>query len=160
MDLIAQRAAREDRVRDLHDASEAILAIERLHQLIADLLDAERLEQGLFALRRTPVDLVTLTRETAGLLHDSTEIRVHTPGEVNILADPSKLRQALENLITDSVQHSPPGKRVAVTVESERQAAAERAIVTMADQGGGTPPERIPPCSSVTNPGMAPTFWA
>jgi two-component system OmpR family sensor kinase len=144
MDLIAQRAAREDRARDLRDASEAILAIERLHQLIADLLDAERLEQGLFALRRTSVDLVTLTRETAGLLHDSTEIRVHTSGAVNILADPSKPRQALENLITNAVQHSPPGKPVAMTVEAERQAGAERAIVTIGDQGPGIPPERMP----------------
>lgn len=144
VDLISKRADRENRGRDLRDAKEAILAIERLNQLITDLLDAERLDQGLFTLRLAPVELVRMARETAEMLHGSSKIHVRAAGEISILADASRLRQALENVITNAVQHSPPGKPVTVTVEVERHAGGEWAIVTIADEGPGIPPDRIP----------------
>lgn len=144
IDLISQRAGRENRRRDLREATEAILAIERLQQLVSNLLDTERLEHGLFTMRPARLDLVRLTRETAGSLNGTTEIRVRASGEVTVLADPSRLRQALENVITNGVQHSPAGEPVTVTVKAERRAGKEWAVVTVADEGPGIPPDRIP----------------
>src|SRR5215207_6109231 len=64
IDLLQRRARREDRPRDLRDVEEAARAVDRVVALVADLLESSRLEHGLFALNRQPVDFVDLVRET------------------------------------------------------------------------------------------------
>ena len=77
IDLLQRRARREDRPRDLRDVEEAARAVDRVVSLVADLLDSSRLEQGLFALNRQPVDFVDLVRETcAALTTNTVPIRV------------------------------------------------------------------------------------
>ena len=68
IDLIRRRARREGRERDLRDADEAATALDRFGRLIADLLDAGRLDHGLFQVDAKPVDLAALVRETAAAL--------------------------------------------------------------------------------------------
>ena len=77
IDLLRRRARREDRPRDLRDIEEAARAVDRVVSLVADLLDSSRLEQGLFALNRQPVDFADLVRETcAALATNTVPIRV------------------------------------------------------------------------------------
>jgi signal transduction histidine kinase len=52
-----RRARREGRERDLRDADEAASALDHFGRLITDLLDASRLDQGLFQVDVRPVDL-------------------------------------------------------------------------------------------------------
>ena len=80
IDLLRRRARREDRTRDLRDVEEAARAVDRVVSLVADLLDSSRLEQGLFALNRQPVDFADLVRETcAALATNTVPIRVDVP---------------------------------------------------------------------------------
>lgn len=81
-------------------------------------------------------------------------------GTVNILlrvsdeliaqVDPSRLRQALENVIANALAHSPKGVPVLVEVTSEKRLRAEGpgeeewAIITIQDQGPGIPAELLP----------------
>src|SRR5215211_751672 len=109
IDLLQRRALRENRQRDLRDVEEATRAVDRVVSLVADLLDSSRLEQGLFALNRQPVDFVDLVRETcAALTTNTVPIRVDITREDIVLAvDPNRIRQALENVLSNAIKFSP-----------------------------------------------------
>ena len=146
IDLLKRRARREDRQRDLRDIEEAARAVDRVVALVADLLDSSRLEQGLFALNRQPVDLVDLVRETcAALKTNCMPIRVEVSDQDVVLAmDPNRIRQALENLLSNAIRFSPAGAAVVVELDVDSSGAESWAVVTVTDQGPGIPPELFP----------------
>ena len=65
LDFVARHVQRGNAPGALRSQAAAVAAVARLSRLIGDLLDAARLEQGLFALAPLPLDLAELTRETA-----------------------------------------------------------------------------------------------
>jgi two-component system, OmpR family, sensor kinase len=145
IDMLRRRANREDRARDLRDAEEAARAVDRVVALVADLLDSSRLEQGLFALDRQPVNLADLVQETcAALATDTVPIRVDAYFSVVLAGDANRIRQALENVLSNAIKYSPPGTPVDVEVDVESGDAGHWAVVTVADQGPGIPPELFP----------------
>ena len=146
IDLLRRRARREDRQRDLRDIEEAARAVNRVVALVADLLDSSRLEQGLFTLDRQPVDLVDLVRETcAALATNSVPIRVDVSDQDVVLAmDSNRIRQALENLLSNAIRFSPAGAAVVVKLDIESAGAESWAVVTVTDQGPGISPELFP----------------
>lgn len=109
LDLMRRRAAREDRERDVADAREALVAVARLGQLIRNLLDAGRLEGGIFTLALQPANLADLVKDTAALWRSpSTPVEVRAPDELVAQADPPRLQQVLENILANAVRYSPP----------------------------------------------------
>ena len=145
IDLIRRRARREGRERDLQDADDAARAVDRFGRLIADLLDAARLEQGIFALDPRPVDVTGVTRETARAFETGIPpIRVEGPEEVVACVDADRVRQALANLLANAVKHSPRDAPVTVGVEEVVGEGDRWAVVTVADRGPGIPPELQP----------------
>lgn len=64
-----------------------------------------------------------------------------------VLADPLRLRQALDNLIANAVGHSAPGAEIAVGVRSD----GARLLLSVADRGEGIPPEAL---ARVFEPGV------
>ncbi|CCF82415.1 Sensor protein (fragment) [Nitrolancea hollandica Lb] len=143
--MIRQRAHRDHRTRDLRDAIEAAAALDRLKRMISDLLDAGRLEQGLFTVTPIPVDLAPLVRETASAMRTpATDIQIHVFREVIVKADPERIRQALENLLNNAVQHAPPGTPVVVALNTARQDGRMWATITVRDQGPGIPADILP----------------
>ena len=145
VDLIRRRASRDDRPADVADAEASILALDRAINMISDLLDLARLEQGIFALRPQAVDLAGLARETADALRTgSAEIRVEADREVTVVADPERIRQLLENLLANAIRHAPERSSIVVRITSETRTDGEWALVGVADQGPGVPPDVLP----------------
>ncbi len=145
LELICSRARREHRRDYLHDAEEMARTVDRLGRSIAHLLDAARIQQGLLAINPRPLDLAALVRETAETFRSpDVPIRVRTPEELPISADPGRLRQVLENLLTNARRHSPKGQPVAVEITAETRDGARWAVVTVTDRGPGVPPEVLP----------------
>lgn len=137
--LLRQRAERERRPLDQRDAEAALRSVDRLVGVLSDLLDVGRIDQGLFTLDRIPVDLVALVREAvaAGQLPDRA-VSLEAPPELVLLGDPAKLRQAVDNVLSNSVKFAPPATAVRVSVRLD---AAERtAVLAIADQGPGMEP--------------------
>ena len=113
--------------------------------MIADLLDTSRLEQGIFTLTPMLVDLAALARETAATLQTAEdEIVVRTPDELPIEVDPQRMRQVLENLLSNARKHSPDGVAVILEVTTETRDDGRWAIVTVRDAGPGIAPELLP----------------
>lgn len=145
IDMLRRRVRRENGDRDLQDINEAARAVERFSHLINDLLDAGRLEQGLFVANVHSVDLAELARETARVFETPrTRIQVNAPEELVISADPDRIRQALENLLSNAAKHSPAGEEIVVEVRTETGDDDEVSVVTVADQGPGIPSDLMP----------------
>ena len=145
LQLIGRRARQDERHRDLHDLSAAQAVLDRLQRLIADLLDSARLEQGIFQLSAEPLNLALLTRDVArDLAVPEVAIRMRGPDELVVVADPQRLRQALENLLANAIRHSPEDGAVEVELAAERREVGAWAVLSVADQGPGIPPEVRP----------------
>jgi two-component system, OmpR family, sensor kinase len=137
--LLRQRAQREHRDTDLRDADAALRSLERLVHVLTDLLDVGRIDQGLFEVERRPLDLVALLGEASAAMQlpDRT-IAVEAPPELVMDGDATKLRQAFDNVLSNSAKYSPSGGtvRVDVRLEPDRRAA----VIAVSDDGPGMDP--------------------
>jgi signal transduction histidine kinase len=116
----------------------------RLSELLNDLLDLERIEQGAIELRRENVELNELL-ETQSFLYsaqsDKHEIDVDVPDEpVVVRGDRDRLAQVLGNLLSNAIKYSPGGGTVTVAASRSRA----RARVSVRDQGLGIPADQQP----------------
>ncbi|HEX9988618.1 MAG TPA: GAF domain-containing sensor histidine kinase [Chloroflexia bacterium] len=145
LSLISTRAHREGREPDIEDAEAATRSVRRLNTLVTDLLDVARLDQGIFALSRQPMDLVPLLRETVGVVHTGKlDTILRAPDELRVDADPQRIKQALENLIANALRHSPKGVPIVIDVASEKRDDGKWATIDVCDEGQGIAPELMP----------------
>jgi len=140
--LLRARANSEKRKDDLRDADIALKGLERLNQLITDLLDVARLDQGIFQIDPQPVNLGELTREIAKAISTPEhELLVDVANDAVVSADPRRIRQCLENLAANAVQHSPDGAPVRVLVHTNRHDEKQWGVVEVHNEGPGIPDE-------------------
>lgn len=150
LQLLRRRYEQEQRQRDSQEIQHVLASVERLHGLIRNLLDAARLEQGLFTVEPQECDLTALVRETVELLHTpATPMHIQAPAHVIVQADPERLRQVLENLLSNALQHSPPDASISIALHVERQPINDDriedwAVLAIEDQGEGIPSELLP----------------
>lgn len=145
IDLLRRQATRDERGEYVRMADEAGRAVGRIEHLIGDLLDTARLERGILALATRPVDLVALIDDVAAEHRNSgSRIDLWLPEECTVQADPSRLCQALENLLTNAVRHTTPGTTVLVTLRRETRDDGEWALIDVQDRGPGIPADVLP----------------
>ncbi|MEU7101340.1 HAMP domain-containing sensor histidine kinase [Streptomyces longwoodensis] len=118
--LVLQRVI--DDLRDLADADAGTL---RLHP---EPVPADELIAQVAAAHRVAAD-------TAGVT-----LRTRADGTPWLDADPVRLRQALGNLVTNAVRHTPRGGTVTLTAGRE----GDRVVLEVADTGSGIAPEDLP----------------
>lgn len=143
--MLQMRAQREEHAANLRDASGIIVAANRLERMINDLMDSARLEQGIFALSPTVMDLARLARDTARTLQvQPGDIDVRASEEVAVEGDPDRIQQVLENLLTNARRFSPAGIPVQLDVTTETRADGPWAIIAVSDAGPGISEEMRP----------------
>ncbi|PWI14823.1 sensor histidine kinase [Streptomyces sp. Act143] len=139
-DLFQYAAANAPGERDKHLARLRAEAA-RMGVLLDDLLLLARLDAAEVEtpLRPADTDLVTLVRDAADAFRAAHPDRPLTvpdgPGSVALRVDPHRVRQVLDNLLTNAAVHTPAGTPVCVTVS----VAGGRALVEVADSGPGIP---------------------
>jgi heavy metal sensor kinase len=116
---------------------------ERLSSLIDRLLLLSRAESNQVPLAREVVDLGGLAEEVAAHLAVLAEekrqaIVVSRALWPVVMVDRLMLRQALINLVNNSIKYSPEGSEVRIEVSKSR----DRAVVEVQDRGAGIDPER------------------
>jgi signal transduction histidine kinase len=114
---------------------------QRLKQIVLELLDAARVEQGRLVGDRAPVDLVALAEEICAR-HSAEHHRcdVESSGPVVGMYDAFRITQLLENLTENGVKYSPQGGEVRIKIWSD----ADCAYVSVSDQGIGIPAQDLP----------------
>lgn len=118
--------------------------VDRMVQLVEDLLDLARSEWGRLRLRREDVDLASV----AGNIMKTFEPRAAQLGvklalegsAARLDGDPDRLAQVLVNLIDNALRHTPAGGSVTITVEQTDGAA----VLVVQDTGVGIPFNDLP----------------
>ena len=148
VEVMRHRAENERRADDMRDAQAAARTISRLGQLVNDLLDVTRIDQGVFHLQPQLIDLGALTGEIAATLESPQHpimVRVQEDSRISVAADPARLRQCLENVIANAVQQSPDAAAVSVFVKLRKtQRENDTALVEIIDEGPGIPQDMLP----------------
>ncbi len=113
---------------------------DRMGRLVDDLLLLARFDAGR-PLDRRPLDLASIAAEAvqrARILATGRPITLEAAEPVIVDGDAERLRQVIDNLIGNAIQHTPPRSPVIVTVTSE----AGSGLLTVADRGPGMTPEQ------------------
>ncbi|MDD2695316.1 MAG: ATP-binding protein [Anaerolineales bacterium] len=115
---------------------------DRLHELIENLMDSSRLQAGTlrmnFQLLRADVFLKDITLRATSR-HEDLDIQLKPEvSDVKISADPTRLAQVFDNLLTNASKYA-PGSTVEIACARE----GESVHITMKDNGPGIPPEHI-----------------
>ncbi len=128
--------------------AEAVIARQGHHmaRLLDELLDISRVTHGKIELRKRPIDLCALVRDT--ILANDTLIRGRDHGVVTdladdsmwIAADPTRLEQVLTNLLHNSVKYMEPGGTIHVSTLAEE----DRALLRVRDTGAGIAANDLP----------------
>ena len=143
--VLERRAQRDKREADLQTLKTIESSLGRLRKLVTDLLDASRLEHGLFALTLEQVNLRQLADETAMMLSTpQAPIRLQAREDVYVQADANRVRQALENLLVNAQQHTPVGVPVVMEVYRTQREGKDVAVLHIRDEGPGIAAELLP----------------
>ena len=137
-----------EEVSSLPETFEKADIINRLSQnaieLINTLLESAALESGTINLTLKPVDLCALTssvvdfnRIYARQKHQKIESHLEPPGSCIVEADAGRLSEAMDNLLSNAMKFSDPGKTIWVEVRR----LARSVEFSVRDEGPGLPNE-------------------
>ena len=119
--------------------------IDRATRVVNQLLTLARMEPLIERGEMAQVDVLALVRETLAeltpwVLKQGLELDLEAAeGDYRLNADPGSLGIALQNLVTNAVNHSPAGGRLHVRLSAD----AQRLLLQVEDQGPGIPAEDI-----------------
>jgi signal transduction histidine kinase len=141
--VIGSARTLQARWRELRpEQREAFLAViadetSRLAALVGDVLDTSRIEAGTFAYRFGDVDLAEVVRDSVAAAEiGQDEVRVVTqlpPSLPSVRGDAERLRQLVDNLVSNAIKYSETGGEVRV----EAHADDGHVVVRIRDTGPG-----------------------
>jgi PAS domain S-box-containing protein len=114
--------------------------VERLIELINDMLDTRRVQHGKLELNLRPFDFAAMARETCQALQATTtvhSITIEAPPELIVTGDSHRLEQVLNNLLSNAIKYSPRGGPIEVTLERRDNST----YLSVHDSGIGVPPQ-------------------
>jgi signal transduction histidine kinase/CheY-like chemotaxis protein len=140
-ELISTGASREsvtgqvDHIRD---------AARRLTTMVDHLISDAMADAFDITIRREPVDVAALVNEVADAnqplaMNKQQTIVVSAPSNIVTMCDTDRIREAIDNLVSNAIKYSPIGGRISVMVSHED----ETTIIRVADEGAGLSPEDI-----------------
>ena len=138
-------------VRDAGDVKKGMGIIvseaRRLTNMVEELLEFSRIEDGRFTLSVEPLDLKAELEDAVYTYREffrreGIELTYQDCPEemIPIAGDPERLRQVFCNLLDNAAKHGGSGKRIDVSL----QTAGEEAVIRIRDYGPGVPPAELP----------------
>lgn len=119
----------------------ARLQLDKLNDLIADLLDISKIESGKLKFNNKYFNLNTLLDSILEIIHQSNpEFKIIKTGTIDqeIFADEMRIEQVIVNFLTNAIKYSPGTNEIHVNVAVEN----ERVTVAVRDFGIGIHPEQ------------------
>ncbi|WP_445152623.1 ATP-binding protein [Baekduia sp. Peel2402] len=143
VELLRAGEGLDDRQREFLDI--VLVSTNRLVDLVNDLLDIARLEAGRVEVHRRPVDVAEVLDDVTTLLrgridakHQHLVVEV-SPDTPRVLADATRLRQMLTNLVTNAHLYTDEGG--SLILRAGRHPAGVR--IEVADTGRGMTPAEL-----------------
>ena len=119
----------------------------QLKRLVDDLLEVSRISRGKIELRPEPVLVDSAVRAAAGSVEPMLAQRAQRlhidvpPGPVRIVADPARVAQILENLLTNASKYTHEGGSIRVEVDTLGDQGVEIHVI---DDGIGIAQDMLP----------------
>ncbi|MDN4987389.1 DUF3369 domain-containing protein [Bradyrhizobium arachidis] len=127
--------AQVDHIRD---------ATKRLTTMVDHLISDAMADAFDITIRREPVDVAALVKEVAEAnqplaVNKQQAISVTAPANIVTMCDTDRIREAIDNLISNAIKYSPIAGRIAVAVIHE----GHDTIIKVSDEGAGLSPEDL-----------------
>jgi signal transduction histidine kinase len=127
--------AQVDHIRD---------ATKRLTTMVDHLISDAMQDAFDITIRREPVDVASLVQEVAEAnqplaINKQQTITVSAPPNIVTMCDTDRIREAIDNLMSNAIKYSPIGGKITVTVSHE----GSDTIIGVTDEGQGLSPEDI-----------------
>jgi PAS domain S-box-containing protein len=116
--------------------AKALNQVEKLNNLVTDLLDVSRVEAGKLAMDKTSFSLRDLAQEVIENLnhtHQTHRISCYATESVTVCADKQRVEQVLVNLLTNAIKYSPQATEILLSLKTTNN----NAVVTVKDEGIG-----------------------
>ena len=119
--------------------------------IISDLLDLARADSGAIAVQRVQTDVNELARQAVEDHRAAAECVGHeitlqpAPGRLLSYTDPLRVREVLDNLITNAIKYTPSPGQIVVRTEANASDAPDgrqSVAIRVADTGPGIPADR------------------
>jgi PAS domain S-box-containing protein len=128
-------------------------SMQRMSELVNDLLSVSRIERGVFSVAQTRVDPVELTKKVI----EDYRLQLQEKGMMlkesyddppkAVMADPQLLHIAIEDLVSNGIKYNSPGGTLTIGLSRKRageaiggrKAAKDSLLITIADNGWGIP---------------------
>ena len=140
-ELISTGASREtvlpqiDHIRD---------ATKRLTTMVDHLISDAMADAFDITIRREPVDVAALAGEVAEAnqplaVNKQQIITVSAPPNIVTMCDTDRIREAIDNLVSNAIKYSPIGGKISVLVAHE----TGNTLIRVVDEGAGLSPEDL-----------------
>lgn len=122
--------------------------VQQLMAIVEDILFMTRSDSGQFEMKPQKVNARVLAKQVVTSLHFQAiraavildkDIPTPTP---DIYADPQRMKQVLNNLVTNAIKFTPPSGTVTIRVRSQKK--NNMVLFSVIDTGYGIPPEDQP----------------
>ncbi|MPM00559.1 Adaptive-response sensory-kinase SasA [bioreactor metagenome] len=138
-------------VRDAEDVKKGMSIIvseaHRLTNMVEELLEFSRIEDGRFTLSVEPMDIKSELEDAVYTYREFfkregiTLTHTDCPEDIPIMeGDPERLRQVFCNLLDNAAKHGGAGHRIDTAIRKE----GDSAVITIRDYGPGIPPAELP----------------
>jgi len=119
-------------------------ATKRLTSMVDHLISDAMADAFDISIRREPVDIAALVSEVAEANQPSAKnkqqvIAVSAPPDRFTMCDSDRMREAIDNLISNAIKYSPIGGKIALLVTHDDQ----HTIIRVTDEGAGLSPEDL-----------------
>ena len=117
----------------------------RLGDMVNDFLDWARMEAGRIRLKKEPVDMRTVLKDTVLIIKPQAEERgitvedVVPEGDMTVIGDEGRLKQVLLNLASNGVKYNRDDGKLGFTVELNEDSVS----IAVQDTGVGIPEESL-----------------
>jgi signal transduction histidine kinase/CheY-like chemotaxis protein len=140
-ELISLNAGREQVTAQVEHIREAT---RRLTSMVDHLIADAMADAFDITIRREAVDIAALAADVVeanqpSALNKQQKLKVSTSGPLVAMCDSDRMREAIDNLVSNAIKYSPMAGEIAVTVDRRGDAI----LVAVTDEGPGLSPEDV-----------------
>src|ERR1700712_2583098 len=119
-------------------------APKRLPSMVDHLISDAMADAFDITIRREPVDVAALVAEVVdanlpSAVNKQQTLSVSAPANFVTMCDAARIREAIDNLVSNAIKYSPIGGRIIVAVSHE----GHNTVIRIGDQGAGLSPEDL-----------------
>jgi signal transduction histidine kinase len=119
-------------------------ATKRLTSMVDHLISDAMADAFDITIRREPVDVAALASDVAEAnrplaVNKQQTITVSAPANIVTMCDTDRIREAIDNLVSNAIKYSPIGGKISVVVSHEEHTT----VIRVTDEGQGLSPEDL-----------------